>query len=64
MSGHTQGCSDMDCTYSTCRIAHAKLKEAAPDLAEALRELVAGCHNGVTLAMLDKAEAALAKAGL
>ena len=32
MSKHTAGCSNMRCTYSTCRAAHAKLIDAAPAL--------------------------------
>jgi hypothetical protein len=34
---HTPGCSNPDCTYSTCRAKWDRVRKAAPDLLEALQ---------------------------
>ena len=62
------GCSDPDCTYSTCVNARAanKLIAAAPDMAEALRAAIdhtVACNREHS-EWVATARAALAKAGL
>lgn len=69
MNKHTPGCSNMDCTYSTCRTAHAKLIAAAPDMAEALKGLMTEWLEAPhgTASGMDRfiaARAALDKAGV
>ena len=66
---HTTGCSNMECTYSTCRIAHDKLKGAAPEMANLLEEWQCFVLHGTSRRysereMLEWTAAVLAKAGL
>ena len=44
------------------RLANARLIAAAPDMLEALREMVAGRENDVTSQLLENARAVIAKA--
>lgn len=69
MNKPQSGCSNMDCTYSTCRIAHDKLKAAAPDLLAALKGLMtewldAPTGTAIGMERYIAAKAAVAKAGV